>query len=90
MANENSKILTTEEEIQLRQPIEDYVGEIQTKIDRLRAGNNPDKAEISRLVADAENYLKEHFDQDYYQKVKSVCERQKTRYWRLTKEDLPN
>ena len=36
MANENSKILTAEKEKQLRQPIEDYVGKIQKKIDSLR------------------------------------------------------
>lgn len=37
MANGNSTILTVEEEMKLRQPMEDYVGEIQAKIDRLRA-----------------------------------------------------
>ncbi len=36
MANENSKILTAEQEMQLRQPIEDYVGKIQAQIDSLR------------------------------------------------------
>lgn len=36
MAMENSKILTAEQERQLRQPIEDYVGGIQAKIDALR------------------------------------------------------
>ncbi len=36
MAKGNSKNLTAEQEIQLRQPIEDYVGKIQTKIDSLR------------------------------------------------------
>ncbi len=36
MANENSKILTAEQEQKLRQPIEDYVGKIQEKIDALR------------------------------------------------------
>ena len=36
MANENSTILTAEQEMQLRQPIEDYVGKIQEKIDSLR------------------------------------------------------
>ena len=34
MAKGNSKTLTAEQEMQLRQPIEDYVGEIQKKIDR--------------------------------------------------------
>lgn len=36
MANGNSKILTAEQEMQLRQPIDDYVGDIQKKINRLR------------------------------------------------------
>lgn len=37
MAKGNNKILTAEEELKLRQPIEDYVGKIQDKIDSLRA-----------------------------------------------------
>ena len=37
MAIENSKILTVEQEKALRQPIEEYVGNIQKKIDALRA-----------------------------------------------------
>lgn len=37
MANENSKILTAEQEMKLRRPIEDYIGKIQTEIDSLRA-----------------------------------------------------
>ena len=36
MANENSKILTADEERKLRRPIEDYVGKIQAEIDALR------------------------------------------------------
>ena len=36
MANEN-KILTAEQEKKLLQPIDDYVGKIQSKIDALRA-----------------------------------------------------
>ena len=36
MDNEISKTLTAEQEMQLRKPIEDYVGEIQEKIDSLR------------------------------------------------------
>lgn len=38
MANENSKILTAEQELELRKPIDDYVGKIQEKIDSLREG----------------------------------------------------
>ncbi len=41
MAKGNDKVLTAEQEMQLRQPIEDYVGKIQKKIDSLRAdGSN--------------------------------------------------
>ena len=36
MAKGNNGTLTAEQEMQLRQPIEDYVGEIQKKIDSLR------------------------------------------------------
>lgn len=121
MANENSNILTAEQEMKLRQPIEDYVGKIQKKIDELRVdgtdkiveiqnvmdsikrdrtltkGEKEDrlakckteldkakaveaknKDEVSKLIADAENYLKEHFDKDYYQAVKASCAAEKT------------
>ncbi len=114
MANENSKILTAEQEQKLRQPIEDYVGKIQEKIDALRlegtdkvislqnridgvkrdksltredresriakaknelekaqAVENGNKAEVSKLIAEAESYIKAHFDQEYYQPVKA-------------------
>ena len=37
MATENTKILTAEQEAQLRQPIDEYVGKIQTK-DQCPAG----------------------------------------------------
>ena len=77
MTNEKSKILTAEEEMQLRKPIEDYVGKIQERIDSLRAEDSPNKGEISRLIRDAENYLDKHFDQKYYQKVKAGCELEK-------------
>ena len=116
MANGNSNILTAEQEMKLRQPIEDYVGKIQKKIDSLRADGTDKivelqnlmdsikrdrtltkgekesrlakckteleaakaveakhKDEVSKLIADAENYLKEHFDKDYYQAVKASC-----------------
>lgn len=77
MTNEKSKILTAEEEMQLRKPIEDYVGGIQERIDSLRAEESPDKGEISKLIQEAEGYLKEHFDSEYYQKVKGSCELEK-------------
>ena len=120
MANENSKILTAEQEKQLRQPIEDYVGKIQAKIDALRldgtdkvislqnridgvkrdkaltkedresriakattelekaqAVEAKNKSEVSKLIAEAESYIKAHFDQEYYQPVQASCELEK-------------
>lgn len=120
MASGNGKILTAEQEMKLRQPIEDYVGGIQKKIDSLRVDgtdrvlslqNHMDrvkrdrslttqekeaqtaadqaelqkakaveaknKDEISKLISDAEAYLKEHFEKDYYQAVKESCIQEK-------------
>lgn len=116
----NGKILTAEQELELRRPIDDYVGKIQEKIDSLRVDGtdkvvslqnridgmkrdrNYTKAEkdeviaelqgqlekaksveaqnkdqISKLIADAEAYLKEHFDKEYYQLVAASCEQEK-------------
>lgn len=116
MDNRNSTILTDKQEMQLRKPIDDYIGKIQSKIDNLRAEgtdriiflqNNisttkrdrtlskgekdkkiaedmaalekakavesKNKDEVSKLISDAESYLKMHFDKDYYQPVKENC-----------------
>lgn len=120
MANENSKILTAEQELELRKPIKDHVGKIQEKIDSLRVDGTDkvvalqntidnikrdrtlnkeekdnrvaqlgkeleaakaveaqNKDQISKLISEAEAYLKEHFDKDYYQPIKASCEQQK-------------
>ncbi len=120
MANENGTILTAEQEMKLRQPIDDYVGKIQAKIDSLRVDGTDqvislqnhidtvkrdrvytreekdaqiakdraelekakaveakNKDEISKLISEAEAYLNEHFDKDYYQKVKESCVEEK-------------
>lgn len=120
MANENSTTAKAEQERKLRQPIDDYVGGIQSQIDSLRADGTDkvislqehidrikrdrsltkeekdaaiandtaqmekakaveakNKDEISKLISDAENYLKAHFDSDYYQAVKANCEQEK-------------
>ena len=50
MASANNKILTQEEEKQLRQPIDEYVGKIQKKIDALRSGGTD-------LVIDFQNKI---------------------------------
>ena len=116
MVADKTKILTAEQEQQLRQPIDAYVGGIQEKIDALRASGTSrvvelqsslddlkrdriytpeekagkraaltaelekakaveaqNKAEVSKLIAQAETYLKEHYDKDYYQAVVASC-----------------
>ena len=120
MANGNSKILTAEQELKLRQPIDEYVGKIQDKIDSLRVDGTDkvvaiqnridgikrdrtlskdekdskisrlrkeldnakaveaqNKDQISKLIADAEGYLKAHFDKEYYEPVKASCAQEK-------------
>lgn len=120
MAKGNSKILTIEQEMKLRQPIEDYVDKIQKKIDSLRVdGSNKvvslqndidavkrdrslsreekqtriakdkvelgkakaveslNKAEISKLISDAEGYIKAHFNKEYYKPLKKSCAQEK-------------
>ena len=119
MANEN-KILTQEQEEQLRQPIDQYVGNIQKQIDELRhdgtdrviayqnsidvakrdktltAGERENrisecraeiekakaveaknKDAVSKLIADAESYIKAHYDTEYMQPVKESCAQEK-------------
>ena len=114
MVADNTKILTAEQEQQLRAPIDEYVCGIQKKIDALRADGTDkvleyqgaledlkrdriytaeekaqkraeytqalekaraveaqNKAQISQLIAQAEAYLKEHYDRDYYQAVEA-------------------
>lgn len=57
MANSNDVILTTEQEIQLRRPIEDYVGKIQAEIDNLRTDGTQKvlslQSHIERVKRDA-------------------------------------
>ncbi len=131
MANGNSKILTAEQEMKLRQPIEEYVGKIQAKIDGLRVDGTDkvvslqnsidsvkrdrsltkeeknsriaaykaevekakaveakNKDEISKLIADAEGYLKEHFDKDYFNAVKESCAQEKVRAKEKYRENI--
>lgn len=127
MATEN-KILTAEQELKLRQPIDECVGGHQAKIDALRvdgtdrvidiqstldnlkrdriytaqekearaaqlkkeleaakAVENQNKAEISKLIADAESYLKAHYDAEYYQPLLASCRNEKSPLRRSTR-----
>ena len=116
---DRTKILSAEQESKLRQPIDEYVGGIQEKIDALRKDGTDrvidiqssldnlkrdriytaqekearraqlqteleqakkveaqHKDEVSKLIADAENYLKTNYD-TYYQPVLASCAQEK-------------
>ena len=120
MPNTGDTVLTAEQELKLRKPIDEYVGSIQKKIDDLRLDGTDqvvlamsniesakrdksitadersaqiaeqkallDKAkaveashkeEISKLIVDAESYLKQHFSPDYLEPVKASCKAEK-------------
>ena len=120
MAAPSGKVLSVDEETALLHPIDEYVSNIQHKIDELRADGTSrvvelqtsidvakndhvltrderdeliggykaqmekarqveasHKAEVDGLIADAESYLKEHFDRDYLDHVKASCAAEK-------------
>ena len=52
MANGNSKILTEEQELKLRKPIEDHVGKIQEKIDSLRVDGTEKVVHLQGIIAE--------------------------------------
>ena len=116
----NTTILTAEQELQFRKPIDDYVGKIQSQINELRVDGTDkvvsiqsdldnlkrdriytaqekaarqsklndglkkakaveakNKPQVDKLIADAENYLKAHYDSEYYQRVVESCKQEK-------------
>ena len=81
MANGNSMILTAEQEMELRRPIEDYVGVIQAKIDSLRADgtdrvlslqNHIDRVKRDRSLTKQEKEAQIVADQAELEKAKAV------------------
>ena len=50
MTTESKKILTAEQELQLRQPMDEYVGSIQKKINDLRADGTDRVLEIQNSI----------------------------------------
>lgn len=81
MAKGNDKILTAEQEMQLRQPIEDYVGKIQNKIDSLRVDgsnkvvslqNSIDAAKRDRSLTKEEKEARIARDKAELEKAKAV------------------
>ncbi len=86
MANGNSGILTAEQEKKLRQPIDDYVGKIQEKIDRLRADgtdrvislqNRMDGLKRDRSLTSQEKAAEMAKDREELEKARAVEEKNK-------------
>ena len=53
------------------------IEEIRKELEKAKAVETKNKEEVSKLIAEAEGYLKEHFDKDYYQAVKTSCDLEK-------------
>ena len=56
---------------------ESAIAKLQKELETAKAVEAKNKDEISKLIARAEAYLKEHFDKDYYESVKASCEAEK-------------
>ena len=48
------------------------------ELEKAKAVEAKNKAEVSKLIADAETYLKAHFNQDYFQYVAASCKEEKS------------
>ena len=48
------------------------------ELEKAKAVEAKNKAEIAKLIADAETYLKAHFNQDYFQYVAASCKVEKS------------
>ena len=46
-------------------------------LDKAKAVETANKDKVAKLIADAEGYLKEHYDSEYYSKVVASCEAEK-------------
>jgi len=51
--------------------------QLQSELTEAKAVEAKHKDEVSKLIAQAESYLKEHFDKDYYQPVAQSCQAEK-------------
>ena len=56
---------------------ETRIAKAKTELEKAQAVENKNKEEVSKLIAEAEGYIKAHFDQEYYQPVKASCELEK-------------
>lgn len=131
MANNDTRVLSVDEELELRRPIDEYIGNIQNELDNLRLEGtdkiistlsyidsikkdriytkeekkhkldeankelenarrveNENKDKVNSLIKKAENYLKEHYNRDYFVKVKESCVNEKQIEFRNYKDKI--
>ena len=50
---------------------------LKAELEKAKAVEAKNKDQVSKLIADAENYIKAHFDSDYYQAVAASCKEEK-------------
>lgn len=56
---------------------ETAISEKRVQLEKAKGIEAKNKGEIAKLISDAENYLNNHFDKDYYQPIKASCEQEK-------------
>ncbi len=50
------------------------IAKANTELEKAKAVEAKNKGEVEKLIADAEGYIKAHYDQEYYQPVKESCD----------------
>ncbi len=69
---------------------EKEIAKYRSELEKAKSIEAKNKDEVTKLIADAESYLKTHFDRDYYQLVKQSCDQEKAqakaRYSKKTEE----
>ena len=56
---------------------ESIIAKDKAALDKAKAVEAANKDKVAKLIADAEGYLKEHYDSEYYSKVVASCEAEK-------------
>ncbi len=68
---------TKRDHILTKQEKEAELSKLQAELEKAKAVEAKNKGEVASLVADAENYLKAHYDKDYYQAVVASCKEER-------------
>ena len=68
---------TKRDHILTKQEKEAELSKLQAELEKAKAVEAKNKSEVASLVADAENYLKAHYDKDYYQAVVASCKEER-------------